>query len=341
LFRLFCLANGLTVIRYYLASLTMDYFLSCDWGTTFLRVRLVDIKQKKVLLEEASFDGILNTFNSWQQTGKPDGQPRTDFYLAKIAGCIKELEPRIGSPLGGVKIIISGMASSSAGFVTVSYAGVPLSTDGSGLKTAIIKANDQFRHDCLVISGVKTNDDIMRGEETQLIGCTDRVKNGLFIFPGTHSKHIRVRDDQITGFKTYMTGEFFELLSRSSILKNSVKASTPDDSNLQVFKKGVQDAVRENLLHSAFTVRVNDLFDIFTRQQNFAYLSGLVIGTELKDMLAEHAETVNLISAPHLSPWYCAALDELGIKYAFSANAADKATVQGHVKIGRLFKFIP
>ncbi len=67
----------------------------------------------------------------------------------------------------------------------------------------------------------------MRGEETQLIGCLKSGKqDGFFIFPGTHSKHVEVEDGMVKDFKTYMTGEFFELLSQKSILLNSVEENT-------------------------------------------------------------------------------------------------------------------
>ena len=242
-------------------------------------------------------------------------------------------------------MIISGMASSSVGFISIPYAEVPLPVDGSGLKTALIRATHQFDHDCLVISGVKTDDDIMRGEETQLIGCINPasapVKNRLFIFPGTHSKHIRVKGNQITGFKTYMTGELFDLLSNKSILKNSIETTMlSEDNKLPAFIKGVRDAVAGNLLHSAFNTRINHLFDKLSKEENFSYLSGLLIGTELKDLLTEDAK-VTLISGAHLAPWYCRALDELGIQYTFSTNMADSATVKGQIKIGRQLKFIP
>lgn len=111
--------------------------------------------------------------------------------------------------------------------------------------------------------------------------------------------------------------------------------------NLQAFKQGVRNAARENLLHSAFSVRINDLFAQLTKQQNFAYLSGLIIGTELKDLLNDDAEAINLISDLHLAAWYGAALDEFGIKYTYSPDAAESATVRGHIKIGLKLKFIP
>lgn len=321
----------------------MKYFLSCDWGTTSLRVRLIDIKQEKVLLEELSGEGIAATFDLWQQTPGKDEQQMIDFYLSVIDRCIRKLKQRCDKPLRGVNMIISGMASSSVGFIDVPYAEVPLPVDGSGLKTAFIKGTNKFDHDCLVISGVRTDADVIRGEETQLIGCVDPapVKSGLFIFPGTHSKHIRVQNDQIIGFKTYMTGEFFGLLSEKSILKNSMEAtSISENGNLHAFDKGVRDALAGNLLHSAFTTRTNHLFDKLNKAENFCYLSGLLIGTEVKDLLADEVKTINLVCGAHLAPWYCAALDEVAIKYTYSPAAEDNATWKGQLKIGRQLKFI-
>lgn len=321
----------------------MEYFLSCDWGTSAFRIRLVDVQQEKVLLEEVSGEGILDTFNLWQQAADRGEQQRMYFYLGVAGRSIKKLEQKFHAPLDGVKIIISGMVTSSVGFMEVPYAEVPMPVDGSGMKTAFIAANPHFAHDCLLISGVKTADDIIRGEETQLIGCTGAgpVKNALFIFPGTHSKHIRVKDRQITGIKTYMTGEFFELLSKKSILKNSMETTALQDGEaISAFKRGVNDAIAGNLLHAAFTIRVNDLFGKFSKEQNFRYLSGLLIGEELKDLLAGDAETIYLISGPHLAPWYSIALDELGLKYIFSPALAADAVVKGQLKIGRQSKFI-
>lgn len=67
----------------------------------------------------------------------------------------------------------------------------------------------------------------MRSEEVQLIGAVEGQKDSAaetgYIFPGTHFKHIYVQRKQVTDFKTYMTGEYFELLSQKNILRESVE----------------------------------------------------------------------------------------------------------------------
>lgn len=132
----------------------------------------------------------------------------------------------------------------------------------------------------------------MRGEETQLIGCISELKNEvdrqIFILPGTHSKHITVKNRQVTSFKTYMTGELFSLLSKNSVLSTAIEKAITSD--FKSFKEGVKHSTKSNLLHSIFRVRTNHLFEIHTKKENFNYLSGLLIGTELLDLLKTTAK---------------------------------------------------
>ena len=314
----------------------MEQFLSCDWGTTSFRIRLADSRDGKIIASEESRQGIAGTFELWQQQDNTDEEQKLQFYLKVIDDHIKLLESKLHTPLKDVKLVISGMASSTVGFIDVPYSEAPLPVDGSGIKTAVIAASANFDHDVLVISGVKTDDDVMRGEETQLMGYLDRpVNDELYIFPGTHSKHVRVTDDQIVDFKTYMTGEFFALLSRKSILKSAVEEpSQPASDGLTRFNDGVLDSLSENLLHLAFRVRINHLFGRFTGAENFYYLSGLLIGTELKDLTSAKI-CINLIGGDRLTPWYQQALKTLGIPNSVLPGSIDEATVKGQLKIAR------
>jgi 2-dehydro-3-deoxygalactonokinase len=244
----------------------------------------------------------------------------------------------------GIKLIISGMASSSIGIVEIPYSNVPLPIDGSDIKTFFVAAGEGFEHDVLIVSGVKTDEDVMRGEETQLIGCTkpgQTLKNELFIFPGTHSKHVWVKDGYLINFKTYMTGEVFALLTQHSILKNTVEQG--DEFERGAFRRGVRDAVSTNILQSIFKVRTNLLFGKYTKSENYSYLSGLLVGTELQDLALANAETINLVCGHNLGKYYHLALLELlpgkTIK-AFSTSEADEASVKGHLKISKQLKIL-
>ncbi|MDB5148543.1 MAG: 2-keto-3-deoxy-galactonokinase [Mucilaginibacter sp.] len=319
----------------------MKQFLSCDWGTSSFRLRLVDVNGFQILAEETDSNGIAAIFALWKQNDKPE-EERCSFYLDVINKYIEKIESKTGSSLNGVQLIISGMASSTMGFVEIPYSELPVGTDGINIKTLSISADQHFAHDVMVISGLRSADDVVRGEETQLIGCIDpshgKIDDELFIFPGTHSKHIFVSDDQIIDIKTYMTGEFFELLSQKSILRLSVENNygQANPQNLTSFKMGVNDAIDANLLNAAFKVRTNNLFNKLSNRENYDYLSGLLIGTELKELNTSAIKKISLVGGSNLSEYYRCALAELGLLSRMrkvNATWADEAVVRGQYKI--------
>lgn len=142
----------------------------------------------------------------------------------------------------------------------------------------------------LLISGIATHNDLMRGEETQLAGIIKMIEEEtkeetIYILPGTHSKHITVTGKQIVDFKTFMTGELFGLLLHHGLLAGAVTApgnTRIGEKEITVFHCGVQKALEEDLLQNLFSVRVNDLKKYYSGTLNYFYLSGLLIGAELK-----------------------------------------------------------
>jgi 2-dehydro-3-deoxygalactonokinase len=320
----------------------MKHFLSCDWGTSSLRLRLAETGEGKILAETRWADGIAQTFERWQQSGLAENE-KTGFYLDVINQRIKELEKQAAHPLKGLTLVLSGMAASSIGFIELPYTPMPFNVGGENMTTAFLTANRDFEHDMLIISGAKTRDDVMRGEETQLIGCIEPgriAKNELFIFPGTHSKHIVVKDNEAAGLKTYMTGEVFSLLAQNSILKNSVEAGAFDT---EAFKQGLADAADGSILNLIFKVRTNNLLDLRPKNENYHYLSGLLIGSEIKDLASAKAEAINLVSGAELQVPYQLALAELARDEKlsiFSARQADEATVKGQLIIAKQLKIL-
>src|SRR5690606_27322475 len=122
---------------------------------------------------------------------------------------------------------------------------------------------------------------------------------------------------QIDSFKTFMTGEFFALLTENSIIKDSVTAINSDiitqPENKKAFVHGVQTAVSDGLLHTSFLARTNHLFGKFTKEQNAFFLSGLLIGYELSDLAKENKGYHLIISCGEkLFRQYSYACQELG-----------------------------
>jgi len=318
----------------------MQTFISCDWGTSALRVRLVDANTLNVIAQTESLQGISATFESWKNDSRNENGLLI-FYQSALNKEIERLEQKVNHSLNDVPLIISGMASSSIGMIELRYRKIPFDVDADDLNIKVIEASDGFRHQIILISGIRTEDDVMRGEETLLVGCIDENirEEQLFIFPGTHSKQVVVKDGIVVDFKTYMTGEFFELLSKKSILSNDVAEGNFSESGLESFKKGVKDSLHSNLLHSSFLVRTNHLFDKLSKQENYFYLSGLLIGAELKEAMKNH-ENIILVSEPPLSKLYETAFEILKEKNSFlKVKNASEAVLKGQIRVcNKLFR---
>lgn len=319
-----------------------NYLLCCDWGTTSFRLRLVNLSDYSVLAEHQSAAGVASTFKSWQAAGSPD---RFEFYASKLKSAIGILAQSSAADLSNIPVIVSGMASSSIGMEEIPYASVPFSLDGRNASSRIFGSFNGAEGPLMVVSGVKTDDDVMRGEEAQLIGlfkieetASLNSDNSVFVFPGTHSKHMMVQEEKMLGFQTFMTGEIFNILSENSILKDSINnnGNLEDPQNREAFLKGVQRSGSSNLLNTLFSVRTNQLFSLFPKEQNAFFLSGLLIGTELRQLAANKHKDLIICSGRHLYEHYRSAAKELDFKENITfikPELIDKATIAGQVQI--------
>lgn len=317
------------------------HFFSCDWGTSNFRLRLVSHADLRVVEEFSSEKGVGVLVKAWGEKGVENEEARIRFYTDVLRDGVEKLKAHMGSPLKDVPVIISGMASSTIGLVNLPYQSLPIPTDGSGLKTRFFEPSGEFQHSILLISGLCSNDDVMRGEETQLIGCMTPEMEAyqgeqLIIHPGTHSKHITLQGGQITGFKTYMTGETFKLFSTHGIFRDNVVAGELDETSMRGFEQGVRDASAAPLLHAAFKVRTNDLFERLGKEENYHYLSGLLIGTELQALSDVKDIKMYLCSGPSLHTPYSAAMRVLGLDKKveiFLPEWEECAVVRGQAKV--------
>ena len=294
-----------------------NHFLSCDWGTTNFRLRLVQRDGLRVLYEVETGEGVSGLAKAWKENGTESEEARTAFYIEVLRRAADILKSRAGVPLDELPVVISGMASSTLGLKELPYRSLPVSTDGTDFRMEIYPPSQNFPHVILLISGLRAGEeDVMRGEETQLIGClTEEMKaesgRQLIIHPGTHAKHITIESGRIIGFQTFMTGEAFKLFSTGGVLSGSVEASELDEATLRHFEAGVRAAQEFPLLHALFTVRTGDLFGKRRKGEAFQYLSGLLIGTELHTLRNNDRFTKYLCAGPTLHAPYTAALRTL------------------------------
>jgi 2-dehydro-3-deoxygalactonokinase len=307
----------------------MDKFISCDWGTSAFRLRLVDTGNQQTHAEVKTNEGIADTYQQWLATARPESE-RLNFYRRKLSDATSRLS---GDFPKNTPIVLSGMASSSMGLAELPYQSFPFSWDAARLPVRRINEDENFSHPLYLVSGFKTESDVMRGEESMLLGCevTDNDER-IFIFPGTHSKHVFVRNKSGEDFKSYMTGEIFNLLSEKSILRHAVE-SGPDEKS---FAEGLRAGFNGNLLHQAFMVRTRQLLHNADPVSGYQFLSGLLIGTEL-GQLKDNKFPVFLVCTERFKEAYHTGLKMMNDGREIIYVNADEALLNGHGKIAEHF----
>jgi 2-dehydro-3-deoxygalactonokinase len=324
-----------------------NHLLCCDWGTSSFRLQLMDLTTRECTGEVQSDTGISALFDDWKTVPPRPGLSREEFFGQVLQQHISRLETQVSASLTDVPVMVSGMASSSIGMAEVPYATLPFPTDGSQASMQRFESRPAFRHDLFLISGVRSEQDVMRGEETQLIGLMKLLESSghgrqdvLCIFPGTHSKHLHIQDEKLVHFKTYMTGELFDVMRRHSILKDSVDysayADLPDIA-VEAFQEGVRQAASSSILNTLFSVRTNQLFDKISKEENAFYLSGLLIGTELNQLKSTNEGLLILCGGSNLSVLYELAINELQLTHRTHTAPAD--LVDRAASMGQLLLF--
>lgn len=319
----------------------MQTFLSCDWGTTNFRIRLIDITTGVIIAGITTSEGIQKTYNDWQLASKSP-EERLSFYQSRIAAAIQELQISYGHSLQNIPVVISGMASSSIGMMELPYKQIPVNLSTLNLEHAVMEATEKFNHTTLLISGIKSNDDVMRGEETKIFGCFQEAERHkqLFIIPGTHPKHVVTEGSNLTSFSTFMTGEMFNLLSTQSILKTSVEEESFVNKHATAFEAGVIKGASSNILHSLFTTRTNQLFNRYNKADNYFYLSGLLIGHELKEISNSDFTAIHLVSTKTMEQMYITALEVVLPNQQIQIIDSDQALIMGQLKIAKAYDFV-
>lgn len=315
------------------------YFISCDWGTTNFRLRRVDGREGKIIEAVETDEGVSSVHEAW--TSSEFRGRRQDYFLRVLASFLQDVLPddREGQK---VPIVISGMAGSSMGLVDLPYAELPFPVTGESLVYEKVGGDGGLEHDVFVLSGVRDEEDVMRGEETELVGLWPHVEpkgdDMLFLFPGTHSKHIRVRDGQVTSFRTYMTGEVFAVMANHTVLSDSVREVPFDEKKgKNGFSQGVRDgASGQNLLHLLFRIRARTVLGAAEAEASFRYLSGLLIGHELSALTGKgEPQIVVLCSGSHLQGYYKTALATLDLDaevHVLDPGLVDRGAALGHAQ---------
>ena len=285
-------------------------FVSGDWGTSNFRLRLVE---ETVVREVRTDEGTAKL--------AAQGGDRAEAFRSTLARGLEQLKAPASAP-----VILSGMASSSIGWKELPYAKLPFSLDG---RDAVWEKIDGRVY---LISGLRSATDVLRGEETETLGLVASLGRempfeAVFILPGTHSKHLDVNPGGIASFRTFMTGELFDVIGRQSVLRHSTDPSAPFDR--AAFLEGVEESQRRPLTSALFRVRTRQVLDRKDAPSNTSFLSGLLIGAELGSLRGT-AVPVIVAAAERLRASYAAAAEAMGFAEGFRSVDSEQLSVLGH-----------
>lgn len=283
--------------------------IAVDWGTTSFRAYRV-AADGQVIARHAATSGILQV---------PFGR-FAEVLRAEIGAWLADGEKRV---------LLSGMVGSRQGWAEAPYLPCPAGPeDIAGALIDIPFDGAQVK----LVPGLSDRDptgtpEVMRGEETQILGVLDRIgTEGLACLPGSHSKWARIAGGRIASFQTFLSGEAFAAL-RSGTILGRMMTDAPID--MTAFLRGVRRG-EGALLHQVFGARSLALFGELAEAETASYLSGLLIGHEIRAVLATDV-AVYLIGAASLCALYAAAIQALG---GTAEILAEDAAAFGLARIG-------
>ncbi len=287
--------------------------IGVDWGTTSFRAFRI-ARDGTIRDRRAGLRGILNVPNN-----------RFSDTLRE------EIGPWLAA--GENHVLLSGMIGSRQGWKEAPY--LPCPAGAPEIASALVGIEFDWAQVKLV-PGLSATDEagvaeVMRGEETQVIGVLDAMGgSGLACLPGTHSKWVRVEDRRITGFTTHMTGEAFGALRGYTILGRMMREGPSDGAP---FDAGVRRSGDPGgLLHHIFGARAEVLAGRLVETDAAAYLSGILIGHEVRSALVgAPGVVVHVIGAPELTALYSRAIAAQG---GFPERHDGEAAARGLVLIG-------
>ena len=267
-----------------------DGFIAVDWGTTNRRAYRLDAQGQCVEMFE-----------------DPNG------VLAIESAGFPAAAAEVRERLGDLPLLLAGMVGSTRGWVESPYVPCPAGLDELYARLCWIEPARTA-----IVPGLSSNpadpDDVMRGEEIQIVGAGASAMippTALVCHPGTHNKWILVEQGRISSFRTVMTGEMFSLLRSQGILSEFLSGEVDAGA---AFREGVRRGLeRPALTADLFSVRARVLLGSLAREDAADYLSGLLVGLDLGVGLGFLGNfDIFIMGRPELTRLYVAAAAEAG-----------------------------
>lgn len=261
----------------------MAIYLTVDGGTTNTRIFFIK-EGRAVDVQKIS-------------AGARDG---ADVLKNELRQGILELLARNGCKEAQVtKVLASGMITSEYGLCNLPHITLPagIAELRQNLYETVIPEVTAIPF-CFV-RGVRSAGetlaavDMMRGEETELMGLMDvSYKDALYILPGSHSKHIATDSaGRITSFRTMLSGELLAAVAEHTILRDAADLhhNTLIEADLQ---NGYLYAAEYGLNEALFKTRV--LCHVFggSKETCYSFLLGAILCGEVRAIVQAPQTTV-------------------------------------------------
>ncbi len=184
-------------------------------------------------------------------------------------------------------IYASGMVSSVYGLLEVPHLPLPLTAADLAQHICPCREDAFFHRDILLVPGLKTvGEDVslvnnMRGEEIEIAGAMDaldgRVRDVVFLLPGSHTHAAYVQGEQITGILSTFTGELFYALRKDTILA-PVLSSTGQELDGEMVRLGLENLERYGFNRALYICHTMRTFGEGSPRQWLSYGEGVILG---------------------------------------------------------------
>lgn len=332
--------------------------IALDWGTSSCRAYLLGLGGEVLDARDGGRGVMAVTENL---TEKADRDAAFVGELNKLVGTWLHDAPK-------VPMLAAGMVGSNQGWAEADYRPLPvdLAAKPEGLTpvpagTSHLWIVPGLLKDAYDVGSV-TLPDVMRGEETQLLGVlpedVSETREHLVVLPGTHTKWVRMRGSVVTDFNTSMTGEIYALLIRDSILGRLAKPSAGQDP--EAFQRGLDVAFSSaesstavgsgGVLGTLFSARTLVMTGRLAATAVHDYISGLLIGAEVAAFMGtlapvrrgHDAPEITICANPALTPRYALALEQAGFTTTVATpDAAARGLWRTAVSTGLITKETP
>lgn len=282
-------------------------FIAIDWGGSSFWAGAMD-QNGSVIDTRTGKDGLKTIENR-------------DFYSIVRRHCTDWF-----TAAPEVPVLMQGMVGSRTGWVEAAYAPCPVRlSELTEQATHFIAEGRKF----VILPGATTADDaggndVMRGEEVQIFGAATLTgrDDATICIPGTHCKWADLQDGTLAGFRTFVTGELYQMLLRNSLVGALAAGEAFDDD---VFRRGLDRGAALPLSHAVFAARANTLTGNLAPEEVGPFLSGVLIGAEYGAQ--DITGPVLLMASGVLAERYQMALTHFGV--AFDKVDANEASLVG------------